>query len=140
MKKKRIISIVAVVIVVLLVIWKSKVDKKDLIATPSTHENITFLKTEGDDFIDGHKVFFCLYDEDCDYIQFCIRTSRNNETLWHHPNDICFYVDDEKYPDYRYLSDTTWNKRYVTFLLENVTEFETIRCEYAGNICTASRG
>lgn len=124
-------------IVIISLIYLQLTEKKSLIMTPSTHEQVTFLETKNERLTSKHRVYFCLYDRECDYIQICIKVPRNDGTFWQHPDRIEFFIDDEKRESYSYIAHTTWKGEYVIMLLDHVSEFETIKCVYEGNTCEA---
>lgn len=112
-------------------------EKKSLISTPSTHEQIVFLETQNERLSSKYKVYFCLYDRECDYIQICIKVPRNEDMLWQQLRSLEFYIDGEKRGNYSHLGETTWKGRYFIILLDNVPEFETLEILYEGNTCEA---
>lgn len=124
-------------IVVVWLLYLQFTEKKNLIATPSSHKQVVFLETKNERLSSKYKVYFCLYDRECDYIQICIKVPRNEEMLWQQLLNLEFYIDDEKRGDYSHLGDTTWKGEYYMILLDNVPEFETLQILYEGNTCEA---
>ena len=124
-------------IVVMWLLYLQFTEKKNLIATPSSHKQIVFLETKNERLSSKYKVYFCLYDKECDYIQICIKVPRNEEMLWQQLITLEFYIDGEKRGDYAHLGDTTWKGEYFNVLLDNIPEFETLQILYEGNTCEA---
>lgn len=135
-KAKHISLILLLVLLILTIFYLQAVKKDELIMTPSAHKQITFLETENTHLTSKYTVFFCLYDKECNYIQICISIPPKDRTLLQ-PNVMTFFVDDRKVPDYALTSYTTWNDSYVMIFLDNITEFQSIRCEYDKSVFVA---
>ena len=124
-------------IAVVWLIYLQLTEKKRLISTPSTHEQIVFLETQGERLSSKYKVYFCLYDRECDYIQICIKVPRNEDMLWQQMSMLEIFVNGEKRGNYTHLGDRTWKGEYFIILLDNVAEFETLQIVFEGNTCEA---
>lgn len=123
-------------IVIAWLIYLQLTEKKNLIMTPSSHEQVIFLETKNERLSSKHKVYFCLYDRECEYLQVCIKVPKDDRTFWQQ-DSLTFLIDDEKRKDYSYIGHTTWKSKYVIILLDHVPEFETFQCMYGGSTCEA---
>lgn len=115
-------------------------EKKELIMTPSTHRQVVFLETNNERLTSKYKVYFCLYDPECNYIQVCIKIPRDDQTLWSHPDRLAFSIDGEEPQGYAHATTATWKGNYFMILLDEVPEFEKFELTYEGKTCEAYFG
>lgn len=115
-------------------------EKKKLIMTPSTHRQVVFLETNNERLTSKYKVYFCLYDPECNYIQVCIKIPKDDRTLWSHPDRLTFSIDGEERQGYAHVTTATWKGNYFIILLDEVPEFEKFALTYEGKTCEAYFG
>ncbi len=125
-------------IIALRLLYLQLTEKRNLIMTPSTHNQVVFLETKNERLSSKYKVRFCLYDPECDYIQVCIKIPKDDRTLRSNPDKLTFLIDGRERPGYSHLTTTTWKGDYFIILIDQVPEFEKFECTYEGETCEAS--
>lgn len=135
-KKRHSYGIIVVLLLLLLALflglWRPN-SKRNLIMTPSEHTNVTYFEVEAVEMPPGYQAVFCLYDNDCNYMQLCFSVPRgHSQPFPFFPTQ--FSIDGQEYLDYGTIVHDTWNKSYNIMLIEGVPNAQSVQCIFDGKI------
>jgi len=142
-KKKRIKRIVlGILVLVVALIW-SLPKKKEYIITPSTHDEVIFLDVEEKAFSNGSKVWFALYDPECEYIELCLSFPQGyvDPHMEAHTMEILKEGNAQiswAHASYSRYRKNIWRKHLV-ILVENAGNYNEVTLRYLGEEVTITR-
>ena len=142
-KKKRIKRIVfGILVLVVALIW-SLPKKKDYIQTPSTHDEVIFLDVEEKTFSNGSKVWFALYDPECEYIEVCLSYPQRDFNFHHEVDKMGFAVDGNDLGSWSFIGHSNYRKcvwrKHLVILIEDASEYRELTLDYLGDRVTIIR-
>lgn len=135
---KRKIVLVAVVSALVAVLCLALVlpTNGQLIMTPSTHEHIQYLSIDSPK-LDGNSVLrFAAYDADCGVVQLCFAVGKNVNQFHYVSDNLTLLVNGEPVQDFSQAAHTTWKRKYVMILIDEVKPDSSICLTYGGQTIT----
>lgn len=121
-------TLLVVLLAICFVLYQIHSERADLVATPSTHNQIKWLDIDDACWKNNCKVRYCLYDEECNYIQVCLVLPNRNSFFSDAPA-MRIFVDGREILVYERNTDSTWRGQYLNVFLSDIEEFETFRVE-----------
>lgn len=120
------------IILILISISVNTFLKKELIITPSTHEDLEFVKIENRRIGTSEKIKFIVFEQLSDCIEVCMEIPRNYNAMQYSAK-LQFYIDGEGKKDFLFASRSFLGKTYVMFLFEGVEKWESVKMQYMDN-------
>lgn len=139
-KKKRIKRIVfGILVLVVALIW-SLPKKKDYIQTPSTHDEVIFLDIEEKTFSNGSKVWFALYDPECDYIEICLSFPQGYVDPFIESHTMEVLKEGKVQIGWSIISHSGYRqniwRQHLVILIEDATDYNEVTLRYLGEEVT----
>lgn len=109
--------------------------REDFIMTPSTHQQVIYMKVDNAKIDKDYKIGFALYDLECQQVQICVWLPLDDKkTMRTEDKNISICINGEEVETYKQIFGTTGWPRYVMYLLTNVEEGSQITFSYKGNV------
>ena len=142
-KKKRIKRIVlGVFVLVVALIW-SLPKKKEYIQTPSTHSEVIFLDVEEKTFSNGSKVWFALYDSECEYIELCVSFPQGYVDPFIESHTMEILKEGEVPIGWSFISNSGYRqniwRQHLVILIEDAADCNEFTLRYLGEEVTVTR-
>lgn len=91
--------------------------QKELIITPSAHDDIEFLDISSGEFPNNIKIKFAVYDIECDCIQICVSVTNNYLELFKRKN-VRIYINNNEVKNYYFVKNSSLFRDYINYVLE----------------------
>ena len=139
-KRKRII--LGVLILVVALIW-SLPKKKEYIQTPSTHAEAIFLDVPENKFSNGSKIWFALYDPECEYIELCLSFPQGDVDPFIESHRMEVVQKEETQMGWSFISHSGYRqniwRQHLVILIEVGAECNELTFRYLGEEVTIAR-
>lgn len=123
-------------------IW-SLPKKKEFIYTPSTHNEVIFLDVEGKTFSNGSKVWFALYDPECEYIEVCLSFPQGDVDPFMQAHTMEILKEGNTQIEWAHISCSGYRqniwRQHLIILVKNAENYKEITLRYLGDDVTITR-
>ena len=134
-KKKLVLGVIAAAFVALCLALVFPTDDQ-LLMTPSTHDKNRYLSIDDSKLAGSNVLRFAAYDADCGVVQLCFAVGKNVNQFDYVSDDLTLYINGEAVESFSQAAHTTWKRKYVMILIDEVDLDAQICLTYGGKTIT----